>query len=108
MKLKKISKYTLIIFMLLEPLLDLKILYSDNLINIFKFSPATIIRIIFLIFLGISSFYLFKDKIKKKHLIIFISIYLIYTIFHLYNATLFKVPISTYNNYSILRNILFN
>ncbi len=107
MKLKKISKYTLIIFMLLEPLLDLKILYSDNLINIFKFSPATIIRIIFLIFLGISSFYLFKDKIKKKHLIIFISIYLIYTIFHLYNATLFKVPISTYNNYSILSEIFY-
>ena len=47
MNLQKISKKILIIFMIIEPLLDLYFLYSDNIINIFKFSPATIIRLLF-------------------------------------------------------------
>ena len=65
MNLQKISKNILIIFMILEPLLDLYFLYSDNIINIFKFSPATIIRMIFILVMVIFIIILNKKKLNK-------------------------------------------
>ena len=43
-KYKKILSYVFAIFMIMQPLFDIFYLYDDNLIAMFKFSPATIIR----------------------------------------------------------------
>ncbi len=106
MNLQKISKNILIIFMILEPLLDLYFLYSDNIINIFKFSPATIIRMIFILVMVIFIIILNKKKLNKKNLVIFIMIYLAYSLFHLYNGTLFK-GVSTYHEYSLFKEAFY-
>ena len=107
MKFKKNSKYLLILFMILQPIFDIYYLYTDEVINIFKFSPATIIRMIFLLFLGISSFCLVRKKETKKFLYLFLGIYFVYSLFHLYNATLFKVAYESYSNYSHLTEIFY-
>ncbi len=107
MKLKKISKITLIIFMILEPLFDIYYLYSDNLREMFKFAPPTIIRMLIMTFLIITSYLFVRKKINKKYLISFISIYLLYTILHLYNCSIFNSSIVNYQDYSILSEIFY-
>ncbi len=107
MNLKKISKISLIVFMALQPIFDIYYLYTDKIISLFKFSPATILRMIFLFLLFISSIYLYKDKLKIKNLVIFISIYLVYTLLHLYNATLFSTSILRFQNYSFFKEVFY-
>lgn len=105
-KLKKISKTTLIIFMVLQPIFDIYYLYLDKVREIFKFSPATIIRMVFMVFLIITSYLFMKKKIKKKYLISFITIYGLYSIFHLYNCTLFNSQIE-FGYYSLSTEVFY-
>ena len=107
LKLKKISKYILIIFMILQPFFDIYYLYTDEIIKFFKFSPATIIRMIFIIYLVFNSYLILKNKIKKKYLISFGIIYFFYTILHLYNSSLFLVGFQSYQNYSNLKELFY-
>ena len=106
-KLKKISKITLIIFMVLQPLFDISFLYSESVRNFFKFSPSTIIRMLFLVFLIGSSYLLIKKNINKKNLGIFIGIYALYSIFHLYNGTLFNPNIYGFQSYSFSKEVFY-
>ena len=76
-------------FLVLQPFLDCFLLYSDEIISIFKFSPTTLIRLFFIGFLGLIVFA--KDKSKKNKIIIisymiFIGIYTI--IHHIYTSGL--------------------
>ena len=76
-------------FLVLQPFLDCFLLYSDEIISIFKFSPTTLIRLFFIGFLGLIVFT--KDKSKKNKIIIisymiFIGIYTI--IHHIYTSGL--------------------
>lgn len=105
-KIKKITLYVLLIFMILQPFLDIYYLYTDNIINIFKFSPATIIRIIFIIFLVISSYLIIRKKINKKYLFTFIIIYFIYTFLHIYNNNIFSYELLK-SSYSNLKEIFY-
>ena len=104
---KNNCKKLLIIFMLLQPIFDIYYLYTDNIISIFKFSPSTIIRIIIFSVLFLLTVIPNKDKINKKRTIAFLSIYIIYTIFHQINATNFNVFSSINNNYSTLKELFY-
>lgn len=104
---KNNCKKLLIIFMLLQPIFDIYYLYTDNIISIFKFSPSTIIRIIIFFVLFLLTVIPNKDKINKKRTIAFLSIYIIYTIFHQINATNFNVFSSINNNYSTLKELFY-
>ena len=87
----------LMIFVLLQPILDFYLLYSEKVTNIFRFSPTTIIRILFI---GLFTIYLlFKIKYNKKYLWIlgYLLIILIYLVFHIYNSLNFNINIG--NNY---------
>ena len=102
-KYKKILSYVFAIFMIMQPLFDIFYLYDDNLIAMFKFSPATIIRMGVMSLLFLFTFLYWKNKNKWKYLIVFCVIYLLYTIFHQINVMNFDVPFDKFNNYSTLK-----
>lgn len=102
-KLKKWMLYLFVGFMIAQPLFDIYILYSDDLISLFKFSPATIIRMLVMGILFITAFIWFKDKRKYKFFIVAAIIYIIYGIFHHLNSLAFYVPYGNFGDYSLLK-----
>lgn len=75
-------KNILLIFMVLQPFFDSYILYSDEVINFFGFSPTTILRFLLV---GLIFVYLFINKFKSKenkYIFIYGLIVLIYTVLH--------------------------
>ncbi len=95
---EKKQKILLFIFLIIQPILDCYILYTDKIISIFKFSPTTIIR---LVFIFIMCLFIFLGKTSKKNKII-ITIYMIivaiYSGIHIiYDLNL---PISNYKVFS--------
>lgn len=75
-------KNILLVFMVLQPFFDSYILYSDEVINLFGFSPTTILRFGLL---GLIFLYLFFHKIntkENKYIFLYGIIVLLYTIIH--------------------------
>lgn len=105
-KCKKIFQIVFIIFMILQPLFDIYYLYADSLIGIFKFSPSTIIRMFIMCLLIVTSFLWIKSSKKKKYLIIFSFIFLVYSILHHINSLYFYSPYGNYN-YSTLKELFY-
>jgi len=96
-KIKNIFLILFVIFMIIQPILDIYYLYTDSVIEIFKFSPSTIIRMIVMVALFITSFFWFKNKKKYIYIITFGVIFILYSIFHHYNSLEFS---SLYGNYT--------
>lgn len=96
-------------FMLLQPIFDVFYLYSDEIINIFKFSPATIIRMLIMGVLFITSLFMYKcdNKQKLKYLGIFAVIYGSYIIGHHINAINFRVLYGDFNKYSTISELFY-
>lgn len=111
MKNKLLKKETLqkllIIFMIIQPILDIYYLYTDKVISIFKLSPATIIRMIFMVVLFIIAYINNKQYNKKQGLIIFIIVYTLYAIFHHINAICFNKELMMYPSYSFIKEIFY-
>ena len=97
----------LIIFMIIQPILDIYYLYTDEIINIFKLSPATIIRMIFLCLLSILSYISLKKDNKKRWLIITTIVYALYMIFHHLSAISYDSGFEIYNKYSVVRELFY-
>ena len=109
MKTSNIKKFLVVLFMLfmiMQPILDIFYLYKDSVIEIFKFSPSTIIRMIIMSILFITSFFCFKGKKKYKYLIIFSVVFIIYALFHNYNSTIFTYKNGNYT-YSTLKEMFY-
>ena len=89
MKKTKKSEIFLMIFIMIQPLLDCYQLYTDEIRSIFGFSPTTIIRAVFV---GIFMIYvLFKTKYNKKYFwfVGYFVLLLGYLIGHFHNALAF-------------------
>lgn len=84
-------KKIFLIFLLFQPILDFFLLYTDEIIEVFHFSPTTIIRTFFIGIMGVLLFFN-KDKSDKKSrriLIIYGIIVGIYTlVHHIYTSNL--------------------
>lgn len=106
-KMKKYMLYLLIGFMIVQPLFDIFWLYDGRLINIFKFSPSTIIRMIIMGILFVTSFIWCKDKRKYKFFIGMSIIYIIYAIFHHINSINFYVPYGYFDKYSFVKEMFY-
>lgn len=81
-KINNLFKILFVVFLIIQPLLDTYYLYTEDVISIFKFSPSTLIRFIFI---GIVFVYmLFKYKRDKKiiPLILYGILSVIYAIIH--------------------------
>lgn len=85
-------KKILLLFILIQPLLDTYFLYSEKLLDSLRFSPSTIIRFVFLIMICL--FMLIKCKFSKPtiySIIIYLFIVFIYFIFHHLSAVQFQL-----------------
>lgn len=82
---KNSFKIFFLVFLILQPIFDSYYLYSDEVINLFGFSPTTIIRMIVVALCALIVF-IKKDK-KKKNILIFCFIATIYFIIHHFVST---------------------
>lgn len=97
LNINKIFKYILILFLLIQPVFDLKFFYN---------SISTLIRVIIIFILF--SYYFFSSKNNKKYLMLIYPIVLcIYFVFHHINAISFNSVVPGNFNYSIIEEILY-
>ena len=100
-------KKILIIFLLLQPLLDTYILFEESTIEIFKISPSTIIRLIFIFIIGIFSLFIIKSKKQWLSYIVYVITIVIYGVLHIYNAWQFNSLTPGNFNFSINTEIFY-
>lgn len=104
---KETLKKILIVFIMLQPILDTYILFEEDVVDIFKFSPSTIIRILFVIVISLYSFIIIKSKREWKLYISYIIVVILYTVFHLH----FVMDLKTLNpnnfNYSNFNELFY-
>lgn len=100
-------KKILIIFLILQPFLDTYILFEGKIIDIFKISPSTIIRLLFVLILGILSLTIIKSKKQIKSYIIYGIVLLIYSVFHIYNAYNFNSLTPGNFNFNIITEVFY-
>ena len=83
---KKLIEKILIVFLMLQPLLDFYFLFDEDVVNFFGFSPSTIVRIAFVGIIGVL-FVLVLRNVKEYVLYaIYIAIVGVYVVFHHMNA----------------------
>lgn len=80
---ERFIKKILLIFLVLQPFLDCYLLYTDEVIKFFHFSPTTIIRFLIIGILGILVFFNRDNKDTRKPILIYGGVILIYTIIHI-------------------------
>ena len=96
-KLNNLMNKLLIIFLIIQPIFDLKIFYN---------SISTLIRVI--IIFALFSYYFFTSKNKKKYwLLIYPCLLGVYFIFHHFNALSFTSLVPGNFNYSIVKEFLY-
>lgn len=80
----------LMLFLILQPILDIYILFKPAVADFFGFSPATIIRILFIGVLGL--LFLFTNKFNKKYwwFVVYGALVVLYTVLHHINALEFN------------------
>lgn len=95
------------IFIILQPILDIYILFEWDVVNLFGFSPATIIRMVFMAILSIWA--ILTIKIKKKHIWILVYGVLvgIYVILHHMHAADFNSMVPDDFNYSFKDELFY-
>lgn len=94
---KNTIKIILIVFLIIQPIFDLKLFYG---------SISTLIRILFIIFFFL--YYFVKSKNRKKYfLLIYPLLIVIYFIFHHLNALNFHSVVPGDFNYSILQEAMY-
>ena len=103
---KKIDK-ALFIFLIIQPFLDFYLLYSEKITRIFKFSPSTIIRIIFIFVFFIIT--LINTKNDKKHWFIagYLAILFVYLIGHVINSLNFNIGINPVMSFSYITEAFY-
>lgn len=101
-------KELLLVFMIIQPFFDSYILYSDEVIDFFGFSPTTILRILFVGFLGVFCFFDKDNKKTRKPLTIYGLLFLIYTIIHhIIGASIDDNLIYSSLRYSLLEELFY-
>lgn len=104
---KNILKKIIVIFILLQPILDTYILFEQDVIDIFKFSPSTIIRLFFVFVIAIFSILVLKFNKEWKYFIVYIFLLILYTLFHLYSVSYFKTLSPDNFNYSKFSELFY-
>lgn len=89
----------MMIFLMIQPILDIKIFYDFEIIGV------TIPTIIRLVFFGLLFLIFIIDKKKLKFTILYCVVFLIYSIFHLINAS--NNYVNSLDNYSILSELIY-
>lgn len=104
---EKTLKKFLTFFLIIQPLLDIYILYDPKVVDIFGFSPSTIIRIIFFGILSLLLLINRRSLIKSKWIITYILLVILYCVLHHYNALNFTSLVPGNFNYSIKSELFY-
>lgn len=106
-KINKILSSILVIFILIQPFLDIYIFFDEAIVNKYHFSPSTIIRLSFIF--TITILFLFTYKSKKSYLIYgsYILLIIAYTFGHLYYCKDFYSLFPNNFSYSIISEIFY-
>ena len=104
---EKFIKKLLLIFLVLQPFLDCYLLYTDEVMNIFHFSPTTIIRFLIIGFLFILVFFNKNNKETRKSIIIYGLVILIYTILHIITTYSYNIDSFPSFKYSLTAEIFY-
>jgi len=98
----------LFVFFIIQPLLDIYILFSEKVVNILSFSPSTIIRIIFVVFFVIITLIQYKFNFRKeKYILIYLVAVGAYFIFHHYNCLQLRTDLPGTFRYSAITEIFY-
>ena len=81
-KIDSILKKIFVVFILIQPFLDIYFLYTDTVMNIFKFSPSTLIRFAVIGILFVYMIYKYRKDKKILPVIGYIVFSIIYAIIH--------------------------
>ena len=104
---ERFIKKVLLIFLALQPFLDCYLLYTDNVINLFHFSPTTIIR--FLI-VGILFLMVFLNKNiagNRKPILIYGGFIFIYILLHHLTVYGYNIDVLPSFTYSLITEIFY-
>lgn len=104
---KQLIKRLFVIMLAIQPLLNLNILYSDSVISFFKFSPATIIRLLMVLILFSMIFISKKVGKQEKYLLLYTVLYIIFIFLHNWNSQLFIANPSDNYKYSIFNELFY-
>lgn len=105
---KEIIERVLLIFLMVQPVLDLYFLFDEKVVDFFGFSPSTIIRIGFVGVIGILFLFIFKNKKEIYLYITYIGLLIVYVIFHHINALNFTDFYDGYDfGYSLVSELFY-
>lgn len=104
---KELLKKILVFFILLQPLLDTYILFDEITMDIFKISPSTVIRLLFILLMGIISLFVIKSKKQWLFYGIYAVLGIIYSGLHIYNALNFTSLFPDNFNFSIKTEVFY-
>ena len=97
----------LMLFLVLQPILDTYVLFDEKTINLFGISPSTVIRLIFIFIIGFIFIFVIKSKRQWLIYAIYILFVLIYSALHLYSATKFTSVSPNGFNYAYKEEIFY-
>lgn len=106
-KIDKIKYYLLISFIVIQPLLDTYYLYTDKVVNMFGFSPSTIIRVGITFVLVLLTLWTLRNKKSWMFIIGYCVLVAIYGIAHLMNANQFQSVVPGNFGYSLVSELLY-
>ncbi len=100
-------KKILLVFLIVQPILDCYLLYTDEIINFFHFSPTTIIRMLIIALLFLLVFFNKNNKENKKYIFIYGGLILIYSILHHFVSSGFDNSEYKIFNYTIITELFY-
>jgi len=95
------------IFLIMQPILDIYLLYTKKVIDFIGFSPATIIRILFVTILFMITFSKLKYKKHCYWLFGYAGVILLYTVLHIYSGITFNADIPKRYYFSVADELFY-
>ena len=103
----KIKYYLLILFVVVQPILDIHYLYTEEVVKAVGFSPSTIIRMIIIGVLFILTILTLRDRKVWIFIGLYFTLVGIYTIFHILNARDFYTLVPNDLGYSVVGELFY-
>lgn len=104
---KNLLRNLLLVFLIIQPILDLSILYSDGIMALFKFSPSTILRMAMVAVLLIMVVYLKGFKKQEKGMLVCFGLIGVYSIIHIMNVLTFDANLTGTFKFSFVQEAFY-
>lgn len=103
----KIKYYLLLLFVIIQPVLDIHYFYTEKVVNILGFSPVTIIRVIIVAILALLTLITLRNKKTWMLITGYLLLILVYAMFHIIHTKNFNTLDPNNLGYSYLGEIFY-